>query len=199
MSEKKKSDTGLTATGKPFGLTSEELVRVGDRAMTSESVRKYIGCANVRRLSVEALDDEDKGAKPQPPSRFRVMLYDDTNHRAILIDGSLRDPRRVDITESALPPHPSEREFAEAVKIVRGDAAFATAIDARQLDPYQPIPALVLSELPDGRIERCIAVGLLPRGGDAQHEIVAVDLARQRVIRFEERLPPRVSPKRFEV
>ena len=199
MSEKKKSDTGLTATGKPFGLTSEELVRVGDRAMTSESVRKYIGCANVRRLSVEALDDEDKGAKPQPPSRFRVTLYDDTNHRAILIDGSLRDPRRVDITESALPPHPSEREFAEAVKIVRGDAAFATAIDARQLDPYQPIPALVLSELPDGCIERCIAVGLHPRGGDAQHEIVAVDLARQRVIRFEERLPPNVRPKRFGV
>ena len=130
--------------------------------MTSESVRKYIGCANVRRLSVEALDDEDKGTKPRPPSRFRVTLYDDTNHRAILIDGSLRDPRRADITESALPPHPSEREFAEAVKIIRGDAAFATAIDA-------------------------------------QHEIVAVDLARQRVIRFEERLPKNVRPKRVGV
>ena len=132
MAEKEKPDTGLTVTGMPFGLTREELAAIGDRAMTLESVRRYIGCGNVRRLSVEALDDEDKGTKPRPPSRFRVTLYDDTNHRAILIDGSLRDPRCVDITESALPPHPSEREFAEAVKIVCGDAAFATAIDARQ-------------------------------------------------------------------
>ena len=199
MTEREESDTGLMVTGMPFGLTREELAAIGDRAMTLESVRRYIGCGNVRRLSVEALDDEDKGTKPRPPSRFRVTLYDDTNHRAILIDGSLRDPRCVGITESALPPHSSEREFAVAVKIVCGDAAFATAIDVRQLDPYQPIPALALNELPDGRIERRIAVGLLPRGGDAQHEIVAVDLARQRVIRFEERLPPRVSPKRFGV
>ena len=191
MPEQEASDTGPTVTGKPFGPTREELARIGDRAMTLESVRKYIGCGNVRRLDVEALND-DKGKQP---SRFRVTLYDDANHRAILIDGSLRNPRRVDITESALPPHPSDTEFAEAVKIVRGDAAFATAIDAQDLEPYQPIPALALSELPDGRIERRIAVGLLPRGGDAQHEIIAVDLARQRVIRFEERLPPNVRQK----
>ena len=102
MSEKKRSDAGLTETGKPCGLTREELARVGDRAMTSESVRKYIGCANVRRLNVELLDGE-KGM--MPPSWFRATLYDDTNHRAILLDGSLRDPRLVDITESALPPN----------------------------------------------------------------------------------------------
>ena len=176
MPEQEAPNTGPTVTSKPFGPTREELARIGDRAMTLESVRKYIGCGNVRRLDVEALDD-------------------DANHRAILIDGSLRNPRRVDITESALPPHPSDTEFAEAVKIVRGDAAFATAIDAQDLEPYQPIPALALSELPDGRIERRIAVGLRPRSGDAQHEIVAVDLARQRVIRFEERLPPNVRQK----
>ena len=101
MSEKKKPDSGLTAAGKPFGLTRQELARVGDRAMTSERVRKYIGCANVRRLNVEILDDEKGALKP---SRFRVTLYDDANHRAILLDGSLRDPRLVDITESALSP-----------------------------------------------------------------------------------------------
>ena len=192
MAEKEKPNTSLTVTGKPFGPTCEELARIGDRAMTLESVRKYIGCGNVRRLYVEALDD--KGTKP--PSRFRVTLYDDTNHCAIFIDGSLGDPRRVDITESAQPPHPSDREFAEAVKIVRGDAAFATAIDAGQLEPYQPIPALALNALPDGWIERRIAVGLRPRSGDTEREIVTVDLAFRRVIRFEERLPPNVFPKR---
>jgi hypothetical protein len=193
MSEKKKPDTGPIVTRKPFGPTRDELRVIGDCAMTLESVRKYIGCGNVRRLYVEALDD-DKRTKP--PSRFRITLYDDTNHRAILIDGSLRDPRRVDIAESAVPPRPSDREFAEAVQIVRDDAAFAAAMDARQLEPYQPIPALALNELPDGRIERRIAVGLRPCSSDARHEIVAVDLVRRRVIRFEGRLPSNVRPKR---
>jgi len=194
MSKKKKPDTGPTVTRKPSGPTRDELRVIGDRAMTLESVRQFIGCGNVRRLHVEALHDEDKRTKP--PSRFRVTLYDDANHRAIFIDGSLRNPRRVDITESAAPPHPSDREFDTAVKIVRGDAAFAAAIDARQLEVYQPIPALALNELPDGRIERRIAVGLRSCSSDAGHELVAVDLVRRRVIRFEGRLPPNVRPKR---
>ena len=70
MAEKAQSDTGLTVTGTRFGPTREELTAIGDRAMTLERVRKYIGCGNVRRLSVEALDNEDKGTKPRPPSRF---------------------------------------------------------------------------------------------------------------------------------
>jgi len=151
-----------------------------------ESVRKYIGCGNVRRLYVEALGDK----KAKRPTRFRVTLYDDANHRTILIDGSLRDPRRVGITESTVPPRPSDREFAEAVQIVRDDASFATTIGARQLDPYQPSPALVLNELPDGRIERHIAVGLRQTGCEAQHEIVAVDLVSRLVFRFQGGLPP---------
>ena len=187
------SDSGLTASPDSYGPTSEELSVIGDRAMTLESVRRYIGCGNVRRLYVEALDD-DKTAKP--PSRFRVTLYDDANHRTILIDGSLRDPRRVGIAESSVPPRPSDREFAEAVQIVRDDASFATTIGEQQFEPYQPSPALVLNELPDGRIERHIAVGLRPTGCEAQHEIVAVNLVRRLVLRFQGGLPPNLRPKK---
>jgi hypothetical protein len=104
MSEKK-SDSGLTRAGKPLSPGSQELATIGDRVMTLETVRKYVGCSNVRRLQVEALHDEGKGTRWRVPSRFRVTLYDDTNHRAILIEGSLRDPRRVNITESAVPPN----------------------------------------------------------------------------------------------
>src|SRR5687767_13307382 len=123
MPEKKKSDTGLKVMVEPFGPTREQLAAIGQRALTLASVRKYIGRGKARLLYVEALDDEDKGAKPRPPSRFRATLYDDSNHRAILVDGSVRDPRRVDVTESALSPHPSGAEYETAVKIVRRDAA----------------------------------------------------------------------------
>ena len=187
---------GIKVTVKQFGPTGEQLAAIGERALTLASVRKRIGRGKARLLYVEALDDdEDKGAKPRPPSRFRATLYDDMNHRAVLVDGSLRDPHRVDVTESAMPPHPSDAEYAAAVKIVRKDTALAAAIDAQQLEPYQPIPTLVLNELPDGRIERRIAVGLLPRGRDMQHEVVAVDLMNRRVIRFDERLPPNARPR----
>ncbi|MDC8449853.1 MAG: hypothetical protein LV473_16060 [Nitrospira sp.] len=196
MPKKEKSDTGLKVTVKPFGPTREELQAISERVLTLESVRKYIGRGKARLLYVETLhDDGAKERKPRPPSRFRATLYDDTNHRTILVDGDLRDVRRVDITESALPPHPSNEEFAAAVKMLRGDAMFAARFDSQQIETYQPIPSLALNELPDGRIERRIAVGLLPRGGDAQHEIVAVDLAHKRIIRFEEHLPPNAHPR----
>jgi hypothetical protein len=196
MPTKGKSEAGLKVTVTPFGPTREELQTIGERVLTLESVRKCIGRSRARLLYVEALDDDGaKERKPRPPSRFRATLYDDTSHRAILVDGNLRDARHVDITESALPPHPSNEEFAAAVKILRGDATFAAVFDSQQIETYQPIPSLALNELPDGRIERRIAVGLLPRGGDAQHEIVAVDLARQRVIRFEEHLPANARPR----
>ncbi len=194
MAKQRTSGTDLTVTIKPFGPSREDLAAAGDRALALASVRKVIGRSKARLLYVEALDDDDKSAKPRPPSRFRATLYDDENHRAILVDGSLRDRLRTEVTESALPPHPSDAEYAAALKIVRRDAAFAAALDQRQLEPYQPVPALALNELPDGRIERRIAVGLLPRGSDALHEIVAVDVARRRVIRFEGRLPPNVRP-----
>jgi hypothetical protein len=194
MAKQRTSGTDLTVTIKPFGPSREDLAAAGDRALAVASVRKVIGRSKARLLYVEALDDDDKSAKPRPPRRFRATLYDDENHRAILVDGSLRDRRRAEVTESALPPHPSDAEYAAALTIVRRDAAFAAAIDQRQLEPYQPVPALALNELPDGRIERRIAVGLLPRGSDAAHEIVAVDIARRRVIRFEGRLPPNVRP-----
>ena len=120
---------GIKVTVKQFGPTGEQLAAIGERALTLASVRKRIGRGKARLLYVEALDDdEDKGAKPRPPSRFRATLYDDMNHRAVLVDGSLRDPHRVDVTESAMPPHPSDAEYAAAVKIVRKDTALAASL-----------------------------------------------------------------------
>ena len=57
---------------------------------------------------------------------------------------------------------------------------------AGRLEPYQPIPALHLVELPDGRFERRIAVGLLPRDAGESHSIVAVDVARREIIHVDD-------------
>jgi hypothetical protein len=196
MPEKEQSDTGLRVTVKSFGPTGQQLAAIGERTLALASVRKWIGRGKARLLYVEVLyDNEDKGVKPRPPSRFRATIYDDTDHRTIIAEGSLRDPSRVTLDESALPPPPSDAEFATALMIVRRDAAFAESIGAGRQEPYRPIPPLQLNALPDGRIERRVAVGLLPRGGETQHEIVGVDLARRRVFRFDDRVPPNAHPR----
>lgn len=196
QSPAKTPERGLQVKAVPFGPGTEALAAIGRDVMANAAVRKFVGRGKARLLYVEALDDdEDKPVKPRPPRRFRATLYDDTRQRAILVEGSLGDPRRVTLADSSVPPPPSHAEFAAAVTIVRRDAALAAAMDAGQLEPYQPIPALALTELPDGRVERRIAVGLLARGADAQHEVVGVDLARRHVIRYEERLPPNARPR----
>ena len=190
------ADRGIKITVKPFGPTSEELAALGTRVLSTATLRDFVGHAKTRLLYVEALDDDDVGktGKPRPPSRFRATFYDDKHHRTVLAEGNLGDARKLTLTESAVPPAPSEAEFAAAVKLLHRDASLGPALAAGHFEPYQPIPALTLNELPDGRVERHIAVGLLPRGADAQHEIVAVDLAGRVVTRFEGRAPHNARP-----
>ena len=60
-------------------------------------MRKFLGRSRARLLYVEALEDlDDKPKRPRPPNRFRATIYDDTNHRTVLADGSLDDLRRAD-------------------------------------------------------------------------------------------------------
>src|SRR5262245_56139817 len=104
MPENERSGSELKVTVRPFGPSREQLVKIGDRVLALASVRKVIGRTKARLLYVEALDiDEGKDKAPLPPSRFRVTLYDDTTFRTILVDGSLQEPHRVDVSESALP------------------------------------------------------------------------------------------------
>jgi hypothetical protein len=158
------SESEIRVDVTPFGPTSEELNEIGERVFAQARVRKFLGRSRARLLYVEALDDlDDKQVRPRPPDRFRATIYDDTNHRTVFADGSIDDLRRLSLTESALPPPPSNAEFLAAVKLIRRDDSIGAALAAGKLEPYQPIPALRLDELPDGRIRRRIAVGLLAR------------------------------------
>ena len=54
------------------------------------------------------------------------------------------------------------------------------------LVPYRPMPPLVKTAQPDGRVERTVSVGLLPAGRrKTGHEIVGVNMIRRRVERYE--------------
>jgi Copper amine oxidase, enzyme domain len=191
-----KTETSIEVSIKPFGPTTEELLGIGVRIAASSSLKAFAGASKLRLLYVECLNESDpsKAAKPLPPSRFRATFYDDRSQRAIFAEGSLAEPRRIAISESGLPPPPSEAEFEQAVKFLMRDAALGRSLAAGHLQAYQPIPALVLKALPDGRTERHIAVGLLPRTENVEHEIVGVDLRNAQVTRFDSRTPSHSEP-----
>jgi Copper amine oxidase, enzyme domain len=176
----------------PFGPTSEDLTQIGERVLAQARVRKFVGRSRARLLYVEALDDlddlDDKPRRPSPPNRFRATIYDDMNHRTIFAEGNIDDLRRLSLTESGLPPPPSTEEFAAAVKLIGRDDAVGAAVGTGKLEPHQPLPALHLEELPDGRIRRRIAVGLLARDAAESHSVVAVDLRSREVVRVEDEL-----------
>ena len=186
----------LTVVVKPFGPTSEELAAIGPRIAASAAFGSLVGKAKARLLYVEALDDAAtaKREKPRPPSRFRATFYDDRNRRTILAEGALADPRKAVISESATPPQPSQAEFDRALKLLAYDETLGPSLAAGSFQPYSPIPAMLLDELPDGRFDRQIAVGLLPREGELDHEIVGVDLLRKTVTRFPGRAPGHAEP-----
>jgi hypothetical protein len=171
----------------PFGPTPERMQALAATLTRHRAVQKYLAKTRSRLIRVDLLEPvtEPKAAKPKPPDRFRAVFYDYTNNRSILATGSLQRTTRLEVMESALQPRPSDEEFADAVSLVREHAELGAALREQRLIPYQAMPLLVGEELPDGRIERTIAVGLLPQEGTQGHEIVAVNMIQRKVIRFE--------------
>jgi hypothetical protein len=187
----KRGNAGIQVSVKPFGPTTEELASIGTRIAKSSGLAAFIGHRKARLLYVEVVDEitEGKSERPRAPSWYRATFYDDRNQRTILAQGELSGRAKPTFMESSTPPPPSEEEFALAVKLLSRHEALGGAVKSGRLQPYRPIPALVLNELPDGRFDRHIAVGLLPRDEELDHEIVSVDLARRVVVRFPERTP----------
>jgi hypothetical protein len=190
---KKRSKASTSATAgeigvkiTPFGPKPEEMQALAKTVTQHRAVRALLEGTRHRLLRIEAiyLDQEAKLVRPKPPSHFRAIFFDYTNNRTVLATGALAKPVTLEVTESALQPRPSDDEFADAVSTVMANPEFKIALREQRLVPYRPMPPLVGEELPDGRVARTIAVGLMPREGMQGHEIVGVNMSEREVIRF---------------
>ena len=124
------------------------------------------------------------------PDRYRATIYDYTNNRVVLVTESLDDVRgSLEVLERGHQPLPNRDEFDEAVEVLLED--LGPDIRVGRLEPYRPMPPLVEAEGPDGRVERTLAVGLIPREGGARHEIVGANMVRRTTARFTGRAPRR--------
>ena len=176
----------LRVSIKSFGPTPEQVQALSQAVTKHASVQKLLARTRYRLLRVDLLDPSQapKSARPQPPSGFRAVFFDYTHNRTVLATGNLAKPAALEVTESGLQPRPSQEEFDEAVSIVLKESELGEALRGKRLRPYRPMPPLLSHELPDGRIERTVAVGLMPSEGTRGHEIVGVNMIRRSLNRF---------------
>ena len=173
-----------------FGPGPEAVEEVSQAVLGHASAREQLGEARHRLLSVRLLEPEGKPRDPMPPDRYRAEIYDYTSNRVVLATGGLDDIEgSMEVSEAGYQPLPNSEEFDEAVEILLEDEDLGPAIREERLVPYRPMPPLVEDELPDGRVERTLAVGLLPRDGEGRHEIVGANMIHRTVARFDEGAP----------
>ena len=174
------------------GPTPEQFSNLAERLLEHNSVRPLVAKIRSRVLALELIEEEPEIKTTRPPAqsdRFRATIYDYTNNKALLVEGNISNPRKLQISESIRQPVPTDEEFDEALQILAKDRALGRALKERSLQPYAPMPPLIEAAQPDGRIERTVAVGLLPLNREVKHEIVGVNMIRQNVVRFDSRAP----------
>src|ERR1700730_13968748 len=181
----------LSIETEPFGPKQGTIDRVRDALEERSEVRDRLQETKHRLLAFELVEPSRKLEKPQRPDGYRAIYYDYTNNRSVAVDGRFADQERLTVTESAAQPLPTAEEYGAAVEILAQDPAFRSAFHERLVQPYPAMPPVIEVELPDGRIERTLAVGLLPTEENryGRHEIVGVNMIQRRVDRYDEGAP----------
>jgi Copper amine oxidase, enzyme domain len=194
MKENEVEHNNLQINIEKFGPGPEAIDEVSQATFNHPSVREQLSETRHRLLSVQLLKSAGQGKpdEPIPPDRYQATIYDYTNNRVVLATGNLDDIRgSMELSEAGHQPLPNREEFDEAVEILLEDEDLGPAIREQRLVPYPPMPPLIEAELPDGRLERTLAVGLLPREREARHEIVGANMIHRTVARFHDRAPER--------
>jgi Copper amine oxidase, enzyme domain len=176
----------------PFGPSAGDVEAAANAALEHPAVRAELDGAEHRLLSVAPVEREPgPGDEDAPqPTRVRATVYDYTNERALVIETGLDGGEEPAVRETVRQPLPTTGEFEAALEALADDPELGPALASGDLQPYRPMPPLVLDELPDGTVERTIAVGLRPATkADHAHEIVGVRPARGDVTRFEANAP----------
>jgi hypothetical protein len=176
----------------PVGPSAEDYERLRELILRHAAVREALGDARslLLSLAIDGPHTETKARRILAPDRFQAVLYDYTNNRTLRASGLLRNPDELRVEAFGDQPLPSNEEFQLAVSLLRNDDEIGPLLEQQLVTPYPAMPALLDIEAADGRIERTLAVGLLPTDDRVRHEIVGVNMIQQRVLRFPDGAPP---------
>ncbi len=186
---REKTQGAHTITVTPWGPDQPTIDETKTGLLKSRTLQPYLAGKNYRMLSFDLLENGTKDARPGPPSRYRATFFNYTSNQAIIASGRFKNPA-VEVSVSSEQPVPSPEEFEAAVSIVSKDPTFGPAIRNGSLQPYPSMPPLVDINLPAGKAERTLTVGLMSKDGPASNEVVGVNMIRESVLRYEGGAPP---------
>jgi len=170
------------------GPSEEDATILREALLGHPVVARLLERAEARLISFRIDDDGRKTATVCEPDRFSGTIVDYTNGRTLRVNGPVAaldgvSPGEIELADVADDPLPSPEEYADAVDVIRHDRETRAAIDQGRLTPYPPMPPLVSTELPDGRIDRTVAVGLRADRDEAiDHRILGANLFSRRLI-----------------
>lgn len=191
----------LRVTLTPVGPSPEQVDALRSSLPKLTPVAEALAGSRWRLLSMQLLDPVEKEKIGLGPDRYRAVFYDYTRNRAVVAEGQwdrkagkLSPPPAV--TFPRLQPPPSDEELEAAIDVLEKDPAFGPALASGALMAYPPMPPVVFDP-EDGKKKgpRTVNVGLFPGpgakpGAAAPHEIVGVDMTKERVVRFPNGAPP---------
>ena len=173
-----------TITVTPWGPDQATIDDTKNRLPRNLAVQRYLAGKNSRMLSFDFLESGVKSANTEPPSRYRATFFNYTNNRAIVATGRFIDSA-AEVSVTTEQPVPSPEEFEAAVAVVSKDPVLGPAIREGALQPYPAMPPLVDINLPTTKVERTLAIGLMPSDEKGSNEVVGVNMIRESVIRYE--------------
>lgn len=169
----------------PWGPDQAAIDEAKNNLMNQASLQRQLKGAQYRMLSFDFVETDSKiTGRAEPPTRYRATYFDYTNNRAIVANGRFKDSN-IEVSTSLAQPVPSMEEFDAAVSILSKDPNLGPSIRDKSLQPYPPMPPLVDIELPTGKVERTVTVGLMPTDGKVGSEVVGVNMIRKSVVRYE--------------
>jgi hypothetical protein len=173
----------------PWGPDQATIDETKSNLLKQSSLQRYLKGARYRMLSFDFVESDTKTAgRSEPPSRYSATFFDYSNNRAIVANGQFKSSG-VEVSVPTAQPRPSPEEFEAAVSILTKDPRLGPAIREGSMQPYPPMPPLVDIELPTGKVERTVTVGLMPTDGKVGNEVVGVNMIRESVIRYTEGAP----------
>lgn len=170
----------------PWGRSQTEIDAANARIERSAAVQKELNGTRYRLLESSYIENEVKGQPAQIPTELRVVFYDYTNDRTIIAVSGFDSSSPVNVRQEFYQPNPNDEEFAEAVRILQGDARFAGLMRGEQVRTFRPMPPVTVLS---GTTERLVNIGIEGLANSADNEVVSVSVKRAEIIRYDQRAP----------
>ncbi|HKP13127.1 MAG TPA: hypothetical protein VJZ91_13500, partial [Blastocatellia bacterium] len=174
----------------PIGPDQATIDKARSDLLGNPALTPRLKGTRARILAFEFIESDPKANdKPVAPTQYRAQVFDYTNNRAYVVIGSFKDSR-VQVSETQQQPNSSQEEFDDALSVIAADKQLGAAVRDHLLEPYMPMPPLAAIDMPVGKVERTVTVGLMPPSGKDGNEVVGVNLIRRTVVRYPNGAPP---------